>query len=190
MKTVVIVTHPNGESSLINKRWVEELAKHPDKYLLHDLYSLYPDEKLDIEKEQQLIEAYDTIVFQFPFYWYSSPPLLKKWFDEVLADGWAYGRGSAYKLAGKTIALAITAGSEEKDYQASGRHKYTIKQLTTPFEITFNYIKADYQPLFVFYGTEHHATPERIDQSARDYLSFIDSLTKDAIEERVDFELR
>lgn len=190
MKTLVMITHPHGKSSLINRRWVEELAKHPDKYLLHDLYSLYPDEKLDVEKEQQLIEAHDTIVFQFPFYWFSSPPLLKKWFDEILTDGWAYGRDSAYKLAGKKIALVITAGSDEKDYQASGRAKYTIEQLTAPFETTFNYIKADYQPLFVFYGTEHHATPERIDQSARDYLSFIDSLTKDAIEERVDFELR
>lgn len=176
MKTLVIITHPNGKSSLINKRWVEELAKHPDKYLMHDLYSLYPDEKLDVEKEQQLIEACDTIVFQFPLYWYSSPPLLKKWLDEVLTDGWAYGRGSAYKLAGKKIALAITTGSDEKDYQASGRHKYTIEQLTVPFEMTFNYIKADYQPLFVFYGAEDRATPERIDKSAQDYLSFIEGL--------------
>ena len=29
------------------------------------------------------------------FWWYSSPPLLKLWFDEVLTFGWAYGPGGA-----------------------------------------------------------------------------------------------
>ncbi|WP_396125955.1 NAD(P)H-dependent oxidoreductase [Brevibacillus laterosporus] len=25
-----------------------------------------------------------------PFYWYSSPPLLKKWLDDIFTHGWAY----------------------------------------------------------------------------------------------------
>ncbi len=29
MKTLVIVTHPNIEQSVINKRWIAELAKSP-----------------------------------------------------------------------------------------------------------------------------------------------------------------
>ncbi|MDF7639407.1 NAD(P)H-dependent oxidoreductase [Lactobacillus sp. ESL0791] len=29
---------------------------------------------------------------QFPFYWYSCPPLLKKWEDDVLEHGWAAAR--------------------------------------------------------------------------------------------------
>ena len=81
MKTLVVIIHPDVKSSLINKRWIEELEKFPDKFLIHDLHSLYPDEKIDIEKEQRLIEAHDKIIFQFPFYWFNCPPFFKKWLD-------------------------------------------------------------------------------------------------------------
>ena len=45
MKTLVIVTHPNLEKSVINKRWIEELQKYPERYSVHDLYASYPDGK-------------------------------------------------------------------------------------------------------------------------------------------------
>ena len=56
MKKLVIVAHPNIESSVINKRWVNELEKHPDHFTIHNIYTEYPDGKIDIEKEQKLIE--------------------------------------------------------------------------------------------------------------------------------------
>ncbi|MNR02692.1 General stress protein 14 [compost metagenome] len=176
MKTLVMIIHPDLENSVINKRWKEELEKHPDKYTIHDLYCLYPDEKIDVKKEQELIEAHDRIIFQFPFYWFNCPPLLKKWLDEVLIHGWAYGVGSEYKVAGKKIALGITAGINDEGYRSSGKYKYTLQELTAPFEITFDYVRADYKPLFAFYGMEHEPTAERINSSALDYLSFIEAL--------------
>jgi len=176
MKTLVIVIHPTIEKSVINKRWIDELNKYPEKYTVHQLYKEYPDEKLDILKEQQLIESYDKIVFQFPFYWFSSPPLLKKWFDEVVLYGWAYGSKSGYKVGGKKISLAITAGIDEEGYSPSGKYKYTMKELTTPFELTFDYIKADYKEPFVFYGIEQDASKETIEKSVPLYLEFIDGL--------------
>ncbi|MET4141247.1 NAD(P)H-dependent oxidoreductase [Pedobacter sp. UYP1] len=176
MKTLVIVIHPDPENSVVNKRWVEELKKYPEKYTLHDLHSLYPDEHIDIKEEQRLLEAHDQIIFQFPFYWFNCPPLFKKWLDVVLTHGWAYGTGSTYKLTGKKIALSISVGINEEDYHASGRYKYTLEQLTAPFEITFGYIKADYRPPFAFYGTEHQATTERIEKSAAAYISFLEAL--------------
>lgn len=175
-KTLVIITHPDLENSLINKRWIEELQKYPDQYTLHELHGLYPDENIDIEKEQQLVEAHDNIIFQFPFYWFNCPPLLKKWLDKVLLYGWAYGSTSGYKLGGKKIALGITAGIDEADYTASGRYKYTLEQLMAPFEVTFNYVKADYKSFFAFYGSEQDTDPERIAQNAKEYVSFIEAL--------------
>ena len=38
MKTLVIVTHPDIEHSIINKRWIEELRKYPEEYTIHELY--------------------------------------------------------------------------------------------------------------------------------------------------------
>jgi putative NADPH-quinone reductase len=102
MKTLVIVIHPDIQNSYVNKRWIEELSKHPDRYTVHQLYQKYPDEKLDVSFEQNLIEQYDKIVFQFPYYWFNSPALFKKWMDEVMTHGWAYGSKSGYKFAGKS----------------------------------------------------------------------------------------
>mgnify|MGYP002619986368 FL=1 len=85
LKTLVIVAHPNIEASVINKRWVEELRKYPEKYTVHELYKVYPDEKIDVEKEQARVEAHDNLVFQFPIYWFNCPPLLNQWLDDVLA---------------------------------------------------------------------------------------------------------
>lgn len=175
MKTLVVIANPNLEDSLISKLWISELEKYPDRYIIHNLYSLYPNEKIDVEKEQLLLETCDKIIFQFPFYWFSCPAFFKKWLDEVLSYGWAHGRDSEYKLAGKKIALGITAGIEKKEYCASGRYKYTIEQLTVPFEITFNYMKADYKSVFAFYGV-HNATRERMEKSAEDYVTFIECL--------------
>lgn len=176
MKTLVIAVHPNIETSIINKRWINELEKHPEKYTVHQLYKEYPDEKIDIKKEQELVEKYDKIIFQFPFYWFSSPPLLKKWFDEVVLYDWAYGSKSGYKVGGKKISLAITAGIEEEDYSASGKYKYTMEELMRPFEVTFNYIKADYKKPFVYFGMEHDSSEEWIEKSVPEYLDFIDGL--------------
>lgn len=176
MKTLIIVVHPNMGDSLINKRWVEELEKYPEKYTVHQLYQAYPDEKIDVEKEQELVESYDKIVFQFPFYWFSSPPLLKKWFDEVLLYGWAYGSKSGYKVGGKKVALAISAGIDEEGFSDAGKYKYTMKELTRPFELTFDYIKAHYKDPFVYYGIEKNTSKEWIERSVPMYLDFIDNL--------------
>jgi putative NADPH-quinone reductase len=175
-KTLVVVTHPKLGSSKINKRWIEELKKHQDNIVIHDLHAIYPSLEIDVKKEQELIESVDKVVLQFPFYWFNCPPFLKKWIDDVLVHGWAYGKNSGYKLAGKKFALAITAGIKEEDYRATGRYDYTLEELTTPFATTFKYVKADYRPLYAFYGEEHNPTQEDIDSNAKDYIDFIEKL--------------
>ncbi|PST84317.1 NAD(P)H oxidoreductase [Pedobacter yulinensis] len=174
MKTLVIIIHPDLAQSVVNKRWILELQKHPEKYTLHNLYLCYPDGQIDVAAEQEFIARYAKIVFQFPFYWFSCPPLFKQWLDEVLTDGWSYG--SNYALRGKKVALAISAGIDAAGYQPGGRYKYTLEQLTAPFELTFAYVRADYRQLFAFYGREYNGTAPRIEESARAYLDFIDAL--------------
>lgn len=176
MKTLIIVIHPNIQDSSINKRWIEELNKYPDKYYVHQLHEVYTDEKIDVLAEHKLIESYEKIIFQFPFYWFNCPPFFKKWLDEVLTYGWAYGSKSGYKVLGKKIALAISVGIDEYDYNQSGKYKYNLEQLTSPFELTFEYVKADYKPFFAYYGIELNASSEWIEKSVPLYINFLDSL--------------
>ncbi|KAA3435926.1 NAD(P)H-dependent oxidoreductase [Rufibacter hautae] len=176
MKTLVIVVHPDMDNSLINKRWVEELGKFPDKYVVHQLYGVYADGKLDVPAEQKLVEQYNKIVFQFPFYWFNCPPLLKKWLDEVLTYGWAFGSESGYRASGKKIALAISLGADENEYRPSEKYKYTLEELTRPFELSFEYVRADYRPPFAYYGIGVNASSEWIERSVPLYLDFLDAL--------------
>lgn len=176
MKTLIIVIHPDMANSVINKRWIDELNKYPNKYHIHQLYDVYPDENIDVLSEQKLIEQYDKIVFQFPLYWFSSPPLLKKWFDEVLTYGWAYGSKSGYKVGDKKVGLAITAGIYEGAYSPGGVYKYTLDELTKPFELTFNYIRADYRSFYAYYGIELNSTKEWVEKSVTPYLDFLNKL--------------
>ncbi|WP_433900770.1 NAD(P)H-dependent oxidoreductase [Sphingobacterium puteale] len=176
MKTLVMIIHPNINESIVNKRWIEELKKYPENYEIHQLHEKYPDEKIDVKEEQQLIEKYDKIVFQFPFYWFNCPPFFKKWLDEVLTYGWAYGKSSGYKLAGKRIALALSVGVDEKEYSTTGKYKYNLDQLTSPFEITFNYIHANYRPFFAYYGIEQNTSEEWVERSVPLYLDFLEQL--------------
>ena len=87
MKTLIIAAHPNLEESVINKRWLTELRKHPDLCTIHTLAACYPDGRIDVEREHRLIEAHGSLILQFPIYWFSCQPLLKTWFDEVLTHG-------------------------------------------------------------------------------------------------------
>jgi len=176
MKTLIIITHPNIEKSVVNRRWLEELAKYPDKYVVHQLHKVYPDENIDVKAEQNLVEQYDKIVFQFPVYWFSCPSLLKKWIDEVLIYGWAYGSKSGYKVAGKKIAMSMSAGVEKYEYGPLEQYRYTMEELLRPFELTFEYVKADYKPFFAYYGIDVNPSPDWVEQSVRLYMDFLDLL--------------
>ena len=175
MKTLIIVSHPNISKSVINKQWIEELQKYPEKYTVHELKKEYPDEKIDVKKEQQLVEEHGTIIFQFPINWYASPPILKKWIDNVLTYGWAFGKNGD-KFQNRKVALAVSAGIKKEDYQ-SRKYHYTLEELLAPFEATFRgYCHADYGPLFAFYGATAAPSKEEIEQSAKEYLNFIENL--------------
>ncbi|AKO91653.1 NAD(P)H-dependent oxidoreductase [Priestia filamentosa] len=169
MKVLVIIAHPAIEQSTVNKAWMEELKKH-DNITVHELYQEYKEE-IDVKREQELCEAHDRIVWQFPFYWYSSPSLLKEWQDKVLTYGWAYGaNGNA--LHGKELILAVTTGSGEEKYRAGGLNHYSMSELLKPFQATSNLIGTTFLPSYLFYGTSE-ATKEEIQKSAKEYAEYI-----------------
>ncbi len=74
------------------------------------------------------------------------------------------------------MALAISAGIDENEYQASGKYKYTLEELTRPFELTFKYVKADYRPFFAYYGLELNASKEWTEKSVAPFMDFLDRL--------------
>ncbi|MCY7008866.1 NAD(P)H-dependent oxidoreductase [Fusobacterium simiae] len=175
MKTLIVVTHPDLKDSKVNKIWLKEAEKYSDKFTIHNLYELYPNEVIDVEKEQKIIEKHNSLVLQFPIYWFNCPPLMKKWLDEVFTEGWAYGK-NGNKLLNRNIGLAVTAGIDEKNYSEVGKYKHSLKEILLPFEITFNYCSANYKGFNAFYSAEFEATDERIRNSISQYINFLNSI--------------
>lgn len=174
MKTLIVVAHPNLSDSKVNSSWIKELEKYPEEFHIHNLYEVSKKGIFNVSKEQQLIEAHDKIVLQFPIYWFNCPPLMKKWLDDVFLDGWAYGDNN--KMKNREVRLIVTAGIRESSYSSSGRYKHTLEEVLLPFEITFNYMQANYMGFYAFYSAEHESTDIRIENSRPEMLKFVRSV--------------
>ncbi|MFK7692638.1 NAD(P)H-dependent oxidoreductase [Paenibacillus sp. HJGM_3] len=170
MKIMVIVAHPNLKGSRANQALAHELNNYPDIYV-RDLYQEYPNWEIDVEREQRTLLLFDRIVFQFPFYWYSCPPLLKKWFDDVLTYGWAFGPGGDH-LKGKQYIIATTTGGPENGYRSGGSNWFTISELLRPIQTTLTRCNGTYLPAFVTYNADQ-ATDDYLLQEAKKYVDHI-----------------
>jgi len=169
MKTLVLVFHPNLNDSRANKRLAEEMEKQAN-VTVRRVYEAYPDEMIDVAAEQRLLEEHDRIVLQFPFYWYSTPSLLKKWEDAVLAYGWAFGTNGD-KLHGKELLIAVTTGGPQESYTPDGNNKYTVTELLRPLQATSNLIGTRYMTPYILYGAMQQ-TDKDFEQSAKDYVEY------------------
>ena len=177
MKTLVIVAHPNLEKSVVNRRWAEELEKHPDRFTVHRLYGACPDERIDVAREQALVQAHGALLFQFPIYWFGCPSLLKKWMDSVLAFGWAFGpQPEADKMRGRKVALAVSAGIKQEDFSPNGKYGHTLEELLWPFETLCRYVEADYRGFHALYGAEDGTPQPALEANAQQYLHFAAAL--------------
>jgi glutathione-regulated potassium-efflux system ancillary protein KefG len=139
-KMLVIYCHPDAPLSRANRslrHGAQTILKQTSLHVTwHDLYENYPDFHIDVEKEQALLMAHDVLVFQHPLYWYSVPALLKQWFDDVLAEGWAYGATKALK--NKLWGHWITSGGSVSAYKESERAQQADKDNTDVRHVHFS----------------------------------------------------
>ncbi len=183
MKNILILFgHPAFRRSTMNAA-LREAVETLDGVTVHDLYASYPDFLIDVRHEQHLCEAHDIIVFQHPFYWYSTPAITKEWFDLVLEHAWAYG-STGNALKGKITFQAITAGGSLEHYGKDGLNRFTIRELTTPYRATASLCGMDWLPPFAVLGI-HQGLPEseRV-RHAEDYRRTLIALR----DERVDLD--
>jgi glutathione-regulated potassium-efflux system ancillary protein KefG len=91
------------------------------------------------------------VALQFPLYWYSTPALLKEWFDLVWLHGFAYGLdGNA--LAGKRLFVACTTGGAAKAYHAHGYNRFSMDDFLRPLEQTAYLCGMVWETPFVVHG--------------------------------------
>ena len=168
MKTTILLFHPHMDQSRVNKALAEAAKKAG--FEVRDMYALYPDFKIDVPKESQILENTDRIVFQFPVYWYSSPALVKQYEDDVFTGNWAYNGGKA--LLDHEWLLAVTPGADKDAYAKDGRVHYTMPSLLRPYQATSILIKTKFMTPFISYNASNMSDAE-LAQRAQAYVEYL-----------------
>ncbi|MER5867479.1 NAD(P)H-dependent oxidoreductase [Kitasatospora sp. NPDC002040] len=119
----------------------------------------------EVRAEQEKLLWADTVILQFPLWWYSMPAILKGWVDRVFSFGFAYGVGEHSDtkygerfgegtLAGRRALLSVTVGGPEAQYSARGING-PIDDLLFPIQHGILYYPGlDVLPPFVLYSTD------------------------------------
>lgn len=119
----------------------------------------------DIAAEQRKLVQADTLILQFPLWWFSMPAILKGWVDRVFACGFAYGVGEHSEtrwgerygegvMQGKRAMLIVTAGGWESHYSDRGINGRMEDLLFPIHHGTLYFAGFDVLPPFVIYKTD------------------------------------
>lgn len=180
MKTLVILAHPNYENSLANKAIIEALEKNDQITEIRNLSALYPDYKIDVRAEQESLLRADNVIFQYPFFWYHMPAILKLWFDDVFEYQFAHG-SKGDKLKGKNFLASFTVGGPRGSYNALGYNHFKISEFTKPLEQTaymaqMNYIEPIYEYGLVYIEGVYNKKEDVIERSKNQGKKILDRI--------------
>jgi glutathione-regulated potassium-efflux system ancillary protein KefG len=157
-KILILFAHPRYENSRANRALLEPL-RDLKQVTIHDLYEQYPNFNISIVQEQQLLLSHQIIVWQFPFYMYSAPAMVKQWIDLVLEHGWAHGAG-VRALENRTIFATVTTGGSRESYASDGFNRHTMGEFLLPFQQTARLCSMNYLPPFLVQGTYRLTDPQ------------------------------
>lgn len=176
MKRILILfAHPRFENSRANRALLESLHDL-NQVTIHDLYEQYPTFNISSSQEQKLLLAHQVIVWQFPFYMYSAPAMIKQWIDLVLEHGWAHGAGGG-ALENRTIFVAVTTGGSRESYAPHGFNRHTMGEFLLPFQQTARLCGMNYLPPFLVQGTFRLGDPE-LARFAGQYRALLQCLSR------------
>ncbi|MDA2803497.1 NAD(P)H-dependent oxidoreductase [Nocardiopsis suaedae] len=124
----------------------------------------------EIVAEQEKLLWADTVVVQFPLWWYGVPAILKGWFDRVLTLGFGYGvydpgTGRALRygegpLSGRRALAVTTVGARETSIGPRGVNG-AIEDILFPLNHgTFWYTGMDVLPPVVVHSADRSSAED------------------------------
>jgi glutathione-regulated potassium-efflux system ancillary protein KefG len=179
-KVLVLFAHPSIERSEANVELLAASEQLPGVTVV-ELYREYCTLQIDIDREQKRLLAHDIVVFMFPMYWYSTPPLLKEWQDLVLEYGFAYGP-EGVALHGKTFFCALTAGGPQSAYCEQGYNKCSLRELLRPLEQTADLCGMQVLAPFALFGSRTAVEENRLQYHIDEWRLVLDALQHDQLD--------
>ncbi|XJS10329.1 NAD(P)H-dependent oxidoreductase [Aerococcaceae bacterium WGS1372] len=147
VRTIVYTAHPDIATSS-SQQFLVSSGKHITDVEYVDLQSEWNiHKKFNKEREIERLKQFDRIFFQFNFYWYQAPAILKLWMDSVFEDKQTNPQ-FFNEFRGRELGIVVIAGVKEEHFQAGGREKRTLSELLSPYESFANYYQLKYLPIF------------------------------------------
>ena len=150
-KILVISGHPDYKNSLANRAILDEFHRLVPEADIVYLDAEYPDGAIDVEREQKRLVEAETVVFEFPFWWFSAPSLMHLYFEKVLTHGFAYG-SEGKVLQGKKLIFSFTAGAPEAEYSPEGSEHFTMESLVPQFKALSDFCGFEWKGCIVSFG--------------------------------------
>ena len=179
-RLLILFAHPALHKSRVNQLLLSSVQSLPG-VTVNDLYESYPNFHVNVAREQALLLEHDVIIFQHPFYWYSSPAILKQWQDLVLEYGFAFGENGT-QLQGKLVLTAISTGGPSSAYQRGGYNYFTVRELLAPFEQTVRLCGMTYLPPFVVPGVFWMQDQDELSTYGSVYRRALEALRDNALD--------
>ncbi len=140
MKVLIVYAHPNPQSfnQFMLQSLLTGLQEAGHEVRVKDLYAEGFDPVLHaqeletlqtgavperIQQEQDALLWADSLIFQYPLWWFDRPAILKGWFDVVFTNQVAFSfndQGVQGLLPHKKALVMITAGGSEGYFQDTG----------------------------------------------------------------------
>jgi len=179
MKVLVYYFHPTFYPSHVNSKLLESISDlcssgvvsyvHPDEEYESSGYRMTEEQ---IKHEQERILGADVIVFQFSCQWYSTPPSVPWFLQQVFQEGFAYGpkrsRASSL-LKGKRFVPVITFGTPREGFADLG---ITPQQVALPLITTARFCGMIPGPAFFSFRDSD------VFQLSHEYRAMIESYVK------------
>ena len=176
MTTQILMFHDDPERSRANRTLAQTAAPLPGVSVT-DMGALYPaGSEMDVDAEVMRLLSADRLVLQFPVQWYSTPPLLKRWQDQVLTRMY-YVRASEEgdRLKGLPVLVAATAGNVENAYTAEGVNLFPLAELLRPLQATAHRCGWQWHEPFLLYRA-NKLSDDELASATRAYATRLNEL--------------
>lgn len=148
MKTVIIVSHPVIQSSSMQQFLMETVTSCKEEVVVRHIDTILKQNNtghFDKQVELAVIQEANRIIFQFPFYWYSCPAVMKQWIDEVM------DHKLIQQFGRKQFGIVTAVGVSKDKYVAGGREQFTIDELLRPFQALACTMGWEYLPVMAIH---------------------------------------
>jgi putative NADPH-quinone reductase len=167
MRTSILLFHPDFSRSKANRALVEA-AQRLEGVTVVDMAALYTGADIDTDREVERLLRVERLVLQFPVQWYSTPPLLKAWQDDVLSRMYYVNpRNEGERLRDLPVMVAATAGNDASAYTPGGVNLYPLTDLLKPLHATAHRCSWRWAEPFLIYRANKSSSAELAEAAQR-----------------------